>query len=213
MTQATAVAANPRTSGRRRVLSGFVLFLACLTILVTTVAVWTHQVALNTEPIHVPGQNAVTEPAVTDPIASASPIQVVDALDIQGRPRGTPPGCDQATGRFARGRRRREDRRAAQDRPPGSSPPERAHRDGLLQPRAARPPVARRDRQPEHRRWLSDARCLPGRRRGLTELQSMGLIPANVQLPDLRSGCPAFWPSASDSPSMYASSPTSAPSG
>jgi len=65
MTQATAVAADPRTSGRRRVLSGFVLFLACLTILVTTVAVWTHQVALNTDRFTSLVSNAVTEPAVT----------------------------------------------------------------------------------------------------------------------------------------------------
>ena len=85
MTQATAVAVNQRRSGRRRVLSGFVLFLACLTILVTTVAVWTHQVALNTDRFTSLVRGAVTEPAVTDPIATRISAQVVDALDIQGR--------------------------------------------------------------------------------------------------------------------------------
>jgi len=85
MTQATAVAADARTSGRRRVLSGFVLFLACLTILVTTVAVWTHQVALNTDRFTSLVSTAVTEPAVTDPIATRITDQVVEALDVQGR--------------------------------------------------------------------------------------------------------------------------------
>src|SRR4029078_9076733 len=138
MTQATAVAADPRTSGRRRVLSGFVLFLACLTILVTTVAVWTHQVALNTDRFTSLVSTAVTEPAVTDPIATRITDQVVAALDVQGRlearlpgrrpsrvrgrARGAPPGCDQAIGWFPGGRGCRADRRAAEDRPSGSPP-------------------------------------------------------------------------------------------
>ena len=66
--------------------------LACLTILVTTVAVWTHQVALNTDRFTSLVSNAVTEPAVTDPIATRISVQVVDALDVQAPPRGTPPG-------------------------------------------------------------------------------------------------------------------------
>ena len=41
--------ANPRAVGRRRVLSGVALLLACLTILLATVAVWVHQVAFNTD--------------------------------------------------------------------------------------------------------------------------------------------------------------------
>ena len=78
----------PRTRahpGRRRVLSGIALVLACLLILVTTVAVWTHQVALNTDRFTSLVSNAVTDPAVTDPIASRISVQVVDALEVQGR--------------------------------------------------------------------------------------------------------------------------------
>jgi len=85
MTQATVVAAKPRTSGRRRVLSGIVLVLACLSILVTTLAVWTHQVALNTDRFTSLASNAFTDPAVTDPIATRISVQVVDALDVQTR--------------------------------------------------------------------------------------------------------------------------------
>ena len=50
MTQNQPSEAVAASSGRpRRVLAGVALVLACLSILVTTVAVWTHQVALNTD--------------------------------------------------------------------------------------------------------------------------------------------------------------------
>ena len=86
MTQATTVAdARPRSSRRRRVLAGIALVLACLTILLTTLAVWTHQVALNTNRFTSLVENVVTDPAVTDPISKRISIQVVDALGIQER--------------------------------------------------------------------------------------------------------------------------------
>ena len=44
------VTADHRKPGRpRQVLAGIVLVLACISILVTTVGIWTHQVALNTD--------------------------------------------------------------------------------------------------------------------------------------------------------------------
>jgi hypothetical protein len=81
----TAVAVNPRTSRRRRVLSGVALVLACLTILLTTLAVWTHQVALNTDRFTSLVTKTVADPTVTDPIASRISVQVVDALEVQRR--------------------------------------------------------------------------------------------------------------------------------
>ena len=43
------VTANPRSAGRpRRILSAIALVLACILLVVSTVAIWTHQVALNT---------------------------------------------------------------------------------------------------------------------------------------------------------------------
>ena len=79
------VAANARTSRRRRVLSGIALVLACISILLTTVAIWTHQVALNTERFTALVDDVMTDPAVTDPIAARISTQVVDALGVGTR--------------------------------------------------------------------------------------------------------------------------------
>ena len=79
------VAANARTSRRRRVLSGIALVFACISILLTTVAIWTHQVALNTERFTALVDDVMTDPAVTDPIAARISTQVVDALGVGTR--------------------------------------------------------------------------------------------------------------------------------
>lgn len=76
---------NTRTSRRRRVLSGVALVLACLSILVTTVALWTHQVALNTNRFTTLIGNVASDPAVTDPISTMVSTQVVEALGVQAR--------------------------------------------------------------------------------------------------------------------------------
>ena len=88
----TAVeAANPRAVGRRRVLSGIALLLACLTILLTTVAVWAHQVAFNTDRFTALVANVVDEPTFIDPLSTAISAQVVDALGVQARIEGRLP--------------------------------------------------------------------------------------------------------------------------
>ena len=58
--------ANRRAVGRRRVLSGVALVLACLTILLATVAVWVHQVAFNTDRFTGLVANVIDEPDVID---------------------------------------------------------------------------------------------------------------------------------------------------
>ena len=80
-----STAVNQRTSRRRRILSGVALVLACLSILVTTVTVWTHQVALNTDRFTALIDDVTSDPAVTDPISARISTQVVDALDVQAR--------------------------------------------------------------------------------------------------------------------------------
>jgi hypothetical protein len=70
---------------RRRVLAGIALVLACLTILVTTVAVWAHQVAFNTDRFTSLVENVIDEPAVTDPLSAKVSAQVITALNVQGR--------------------------------------------------------------------------------------------------------------------------------
>ena len=88
---------GPKTStagaGRGRgILSGIALVLACLAILVSTVAVWVHQVALNTDKFTELVSTVSTDPAVIDPIAERVSQQVVDALDVQGRLASRLPG-------------------------------------------------------------------------------------------------------------------------
>ena len=84
-TTTTLEATNPRAPRRRRVLSGIALVLAIVTILVTTVAVWVHQVAFNTDRFTALVTNVVDEPALIDPLSAAISTQVVDALDVQAR--------------------------------------------------------------------------------------------------------------------------------
>ena len=114
---------GPRRSRRRRVLAGIALVLACLSILLTTMAVWTHQVALNTNRFTALVGTVVTDPAVTDPISARISIQVVDALGVQARLEDAPPGRHQAAGGRLDGRRHRADRRAAPGRPPEPTAP------------------------------------------------------------------------------------------
>ena len=70
---------------RRSVLAGISLVLACLAILLATVAVWSHQVALNTERFTALAGNALDDPEVIDPLSARISAQVVDALDVQSR--------------------------------------------------------------------------------------------------------------------------------
>ncbi len=80
-----ATISKPATGRRRGILSGIALVLACISILVTTVGIWTHQVALNTNRFTQLVAEASKEPAVTDPIADRISAQVVEALGVQSR--------------------------------------------------------------------------------------------------------------------------------
>lgn len=82
---ATAVTGQGNAGRPRAILSGVVLVLACISILVATVAVWTHQVALNTNRFTELVSTVSTDPAVIDPVADRISTQVVEAVDVQGR--------------------------------------------------------------------------------------------------------------------------------
>ena len=82
-TAATLGAASRRS--RRSILAGVALVLACLSILLTTVAIWTHQVAFNTDRFTSLVDTVIAEPAVIDPLGERISVQVVDALDVQTR--------------------------------------------------------------------------------------------------------------------------------
>ena len=86
MTTDAAAVTGQRNAGRpRAILSGVVLVLACISILAATVAVWTHQVALNTNRFTELVSTVSTDPAVIDPVAERISTQVVEAIDVQGR--------------------------------------------------------------------------------------------------------------------------------
>ncbi len=82
-TETTQEREAPRRS--RRILAGVALLLACLSILITTVAIWTHQVAFKTERFTALVSTVIAEPAVIDPLAERISVQVVDALDVKTR--------------------------------------------------------------------------------------------------------------------------------
>jgi hypothetical protein len=86
MTQNESAAPAAASRGRsRRILAGVALVLACLLILLTTVAVWTHQVVLNTDRFTSLAGRVMAEPAVIDPLSARISDQVVAALDVQDR--------------------------------------------------------------------------------------------------------------------------------
>jgi hypothetical protein len=76
---------------RRSVLAGISLVLACLAILFATAAVWSHQVAFNTERFTALASDALDDPEVIQPLSSRISAQVVDALDVQSRLAGVLP--------------------------------------------------------------------------------------------------------------------------
>ena len=82
---ATDATLEPRSRRRRSILAGVVLVLACLSILITTVAVWTHQVAFNTDRFTALVTDVVADPEVIDPLSARISQQVVDAVGVQAR--------------------------------------------------------------------------------------------------------------------------------
>ena len=179
------VAANPRAPRRRRVLSGIALVLACISILVTTVAVWTHQVALNTDRFTALVESVMTDPAVTDPISARISTQVVDASDVQGRLEARLPDALQPlAGTLTIAIRDAIDQRLRV-----------ALQDPRLQAALVGTVSFTHEQVVRLLRGESDVVTLvdgyltldvfPVVGAALAELQSMGLIPADVQLPDL----------------------------
>lgn len=178
-------AANPRAVGRRRVLSGIALVLACLTIFITTVAVWAHQVAFNTDRFTSLVTNVLDEPALIAPISEAISTQAVNALDVQTRIANRLPD-------------------AAKPLAPALTTAIREGIDKRLQVALARPEIQAalvRMVSFTHARVMNLLRdnadavsvvdgyvtveVFPVVQAALTELQSIGLLPDGVQIPDL----------------------------
>ena len=184
---AVAEAAPKRSSRRRRGLSLVALVLACLTIMLSTLAVWTHQVALNTDRFTTLVANVVGDPALIPPISSRVSTQVVVALDVQTRVADALPGPSKVLA-------------------PAITNAVREAIDKRLQVALANPKVqqgllaAISFTHERVVRLLRDQgvatdvvdgyvylNVFPVVGIALTELQTMGIIPATVTLPDLSS--------------------------
>jgi len=77
--------ANAPTSRGRRALLAVVFVLACISVVLSTIAVWTHQVAFKTERFTALVEKVVTDPAIIDPVSERISTQVVEAVDVEGR--------------------------------------------------------------------------------------------------------------------------------
>jgi len=181
-------AADPKgSSRRRRGLSLVALVLACLTIMLSTLAVWTHQVALNTDRFTALVANVVSDPALIPPISSRVSTQVIVALDVQARIADALPGPSKILA-------------------PGITNAVREAIDKRLQVALANPKVqqgllaAISFTHERVVRLLRDQgvatdvvdgyvylNVFPIVGIALNELQTMGIIPATVTLPDLSS--------------------------
>jgi hypothetical protein len=174
-----------RTGRRRGVLAGLALLLACFTIVIATAAVWVHQVALDTDRFTGLVTDVVDDPAVVEPIAARVSQQVVTALEIESRVAELLP-----------------DRAAPLARPLTEAVREAI--DQRLQRALSNPDVQAaflRVLSATHSQVVAFLRgdtavltvedgylqlnVFPVVGVALTELQSIGLIPADVQLPDL----------------------------
>ena len=178
---------RPSAPRSRKVLAGIALVLACISILLTTVAVWTHQVAFNTERFSALTVSVVSEPAVIDPLSARISTQVVESLGVETRIADRLPGPTKALA-------------------PALT---QAIRDALerrLQVALANPKIQQamvKALSFTHARLMnllrdkSDAvtvvdgyitvEVFPVVGAALTELQTIGLIPPEVTLPDLSS--------------------------
>jgi len=172
------VPVTSRTGRRRPILAGVALVLACLSILLTTVAVWTHQVAFNTERFTALTVSVMAEPALIDPVSALISTQVVEALDVQGRIEARLPGPTKALA-------------------PALTVSIRGAIDKRLQVALVKTLSFTHARIMNLLRDKSDAvsvvdgyvqiEVFPVVGAALAELQANGLIPPEVQLPDLSS--------------------------
>ncbi len=187
-TEPTPSGKSPSGTRRRRgVLSGVALVLACLTIVVATVGIWVHQVALNTDRFTALVTDVVAAPAVIDPVAARVSQQVITALDVQTRIANQLPGDSTVLARTITA--------AAQ------SALERQLQQVLADPRVQAGLL--RSVSFTHAHLVDFLRgdttaitivdgyvqlnVFPVVGAALAELQSIGLIPADAQLPDLSS--------------------------
>lgn len=180
--------ARTRTAGRgRRVLAILALILACVTITVSTVAVWTHQVALKTDRFTALVADVVDDPAVIDPLAARVSTQVIESLDVEGRIAAALPGPSQVLAPAITN----AVREAIEQRLQVALADPRVQDALLTTISFTHERLVRLLRDEGDAVTLVDGyvyvNVFPIVGTALAELQSMGIIPASVTLPDLSS--------------------------
>jgi hypothetical protein len=187
-TDAVQTKARPRRS--RRILAGVALVLACLSIVLTTFAIWTHQVAFKTDRFTSLVSTVIDEPAVIDPLAERISIQVVDALDVQTRIENRLPDIAKSLAapltiqvQDAIGRRLQTALTNPRLQEALTNTVSFAHERIVNLLRGDSNAISVVDGYVAIEVW-------PIVGAALDELQSEGLIPADIQLPDLSSGEP-----------------------
>ena len=185
-TPTTTEPARPPARRSRRILAGIALVLACLLILVTTVMVWAHQVAFNTDRFTALVTTVVDEPAVIDPLADSDQHAGRRGDRRPGAGRGSPPGAAMLplAAPLTEAVREAIDRRL-----------QVALKDPRIQQALVSTVAFAHERVMRLLRDESDAvnvvdgyvviEVFPVVGAALAELQSMGILPADIQLPDL----------------------------
>ncbi len=194
-TPAMVITTRPRASRRRRGLALVTLVLACLAILMSTIAVWTHQVVLKTDRFNALVVGVVDAPAIIAPISDRVSTQVVDALDIQGKVAAALPGPSAILApAIANAVREAIDKRLRV-----VLADSRFQQVLLTTVSTTHEQLVRLVRDETSNLVVKDGyvylTVFPIIGTALTELQSMGVIPAAVSLPDL---------SAPDAPDVLA---------
>lgn len=176
-----------RHSRRRRGMALVALVLACLTFLTSVVAVWTHQVLLNTDRFTALVVDVVGESAVIVPVSDRVSTQVVEALDVEGKVAAALPGPSAVLAPAITN----AVREAIDKRLQVVLADPRVQEAMLTTVSATHRQLVRLLRDETSNLVVEDGyvylNVFPIVGTALTELQSMGFIPASVQLPDLSS--------------------------
>ena len=166
-------------------LAGIALVLACLTIVLATTSLWVHQVVLNTDRFTSLVTNVISEPAVIDPISARVSEQVVVALGVEQRIADRLPDAAKPLARaLAVQIQDAIDKRLQQVL---ANPKIQAALLATI--RFAHEHMVNLLRGDTSAVTIVDGyiqlNVFPIVGAALTEIQSMGLIPADIQLPDL----------------------------
>jgi len=164
------------------------LVLACLTIVLATIVIWVHEVAMDTDRFTALVTEVAADPAVIDPISDRVSQQVVTALDVESRVAALLPGSSaRLAGPITAAVQEAIDRRL-----------ERVLENPDVQAALLRSLSFSHEHLVAFLRGDDSAFTLvdgylyldvwPVIGSALTEIQSLGFLPSDVQLPDLSGG-------------------------